>query len=321
MQRVKWLIRVRQAIISMFLASIAALMISTAPAYASEGDANAEGANGSAPIIETTTGEGTDGAAGAAGSIGNVADQAAGAQTLAPAAAPAAEPVATPAADGQLQSAAAPAAVAEETLVVDVDENTTEEVAAVGEEGAQEFVITDSGTYTLTGEGNTSIRVDGQGQEIAPTINLVNAVINAKGTGHSAISIINGAQAILNIFGNCEFTGDLDQAGIQVDAASSVFINGTSEPSKLTAVGNGKKDYDSTEKLAEIGTYYGAGIGGTKASPDSGTIIIDGNKKNLTVSASGGGLGASGIGSAYKGSASVITISVEKISETFSGLT
>ncbi|MBQ9043007.1 MAG: hypothetical protein IJ111_09385 [Eggerthellaceae bacterium] len=287
MQRVKWLIKIRQAIISMFLASIAALMISTAPAYADE----------------TADGASTDNQAA-------VAAAAADNQQL--------ETVETPAATVEETAAEAP----DSTMVTSADEQaapeTLTETATETEVAVEDsqYVIDKSGEYTLTGEGTTSVTVTG---EVDVIINMVNATIDATGTGNSAISIVNGAKALLNIIGDCSFTGDVNKAGIEVSADSQLTIEGDDAPSTLTAVGNGGIDYSSKAERDAAGSSNGAGIGGTKAAPNSGAITIDGNNQNLTVSAIGGGIGASGIGGSYGGTVNGAVVIKDAVLDTVLG--
>lgn len=269
MKRENTYISKKEAVASMLIATTAAFMIFTATASADEIDANID-VNDSVGI------------------------------TLAEENAPAApEAIAetAPAADEALTPAGEVAA--SETVTEDASGNEVAEAEGV-------YVIEQSGEYTVSGTGTTSVTVRGEG--VVATLNMVDANIDATGTGNSAVSISDHAQVIMNIIGNCSFIGDENQAGIQVDETASLTIEGTGSASTLTAVGNAGVDYSTVADGKAAGNSNGAGIGGTKASPNAGTIVIDGNDRNLTVSAIGGGIGAAGIGSSYGGSASSITI-------------
>lgn len=280
MQRVNLLIRIRQALLSMFLASVAALLISTAPAYAAEADASVDELSAdNATLVDAGTA--------VTASAGEIVD--ANANTGV-----------EPAADEPGAAVVAEEAAAEALTQIAADET---QVAVEPQDNV--YSITQSGEYTLSGQGTTSVSISGT---IDVILNLVNAEIDATGTGNSAISVTDGAKALLNIIGANRLVGDANQAGIQVGKDSQLAIEGADEPSSLTAIGNAGVDYSSAAEYNASAKTNGAGIGGTNASPDSGVIAINGHDRNLTVSAIGGGRGASGIGSSNEGAAGAITV-------------
>ena len=214
MQRVKWLIRVRQAIISMFLASVAALMISTAPAYAAETtDAATTNDN---PAAESTTTETTVAETPAA--VAEAAPAAIAAEATSQAAQ--AQENMAPAADSQAntEEASEPAttqsvgqeAVAE-SLVQVADDGAQVELVA---DDANTYTISESGSYVLSGEGDTSVSIIGR---IQVALRLVNASINA-GADRSAISIEEGAEVSIVVEGDCQLQG---KNGISVPAGTT----------------------------------------------------------------------------------------------------
>lgn len=272
MQKLTLKVKMWQTLLSMFLASMAALLISAMPAYADD-DVSADGAPAQpAPIVQ-------------------VLDEEPGAEVAA-VGAPAPEALESVAVDGN-KEAVAPA----------TESAPGEALAASSQEQSaltSIYNITESGSYTLTGVGVTPISIAG---DIDVTLDLINASIDATNTGHSAISIVDRARVVLNVVGECVMVGDANHAGIQVESGSSLVVNGTENPSSLKAIGNAGVTNYANDKDS------GAGIGGQKGAVDCGTITVNGNGRNLTLSAEGGGHRTAGIGSGNSGLSGAITIS------------
>lgn len=266
MQRVKWLIKIRQAIISMFLASIAALMISTAPAYADE----------------TADGTSTDNQPAVA--------------TAAAADVQQAKSVETPAAtteDATVEATETAEAVetAESTEEVDIQtaaaETTAEALVQVADDGAQVeisadannvYTISESGSYVLSGEGDTSVSVVGR---IQVALRLVNANISS-GIERAAISIEDGAEVSIIVEGDCSLTG---KNGISVPAGATLDVSGAT----------GKDGTDSLTVQA-LASSWGCGIGYyDKTSTDAGNITIH-DLASITATGSGSDEGGVAIG-------------------------
>jgi hypothetical protein len=151
MQKLTLRVKMWQALLSMFLASMAALLISTMPAYADD-DVSTDGAPAQAtPIVQMLEDE--------------PALEAAGTATPAP------EALESVAADGNKEAIApAPESASSEAPAANAQDQAP--VTSV-------YNITESGSYTLSGVGTTPVTIAG---DIDVTLDLVDASIDAKNT-------------------------------------------------------------------------------------------------------------------------------------------
>lgn len=149
------------------------------------------------------------------------------------------------------------------------------------------------GTLTVTGGTLTQAQVDGYDNiVVSGSVTLDNVTFSAA-TG-SALKV--SGTATITVLGTCSLTGADGGAGIEVPKGSVLTLTGTGT---LKAVGNGGSENKNDKNIG------GAGIGGSRLSPSSGTINIT-SLAHLT--AIGYGRYASGIGSCSQNNDGGITV-------------
>ena len=179
-----------------------------------------------------------------------------------------------------------------ETFRVDWDNNGTYDrlvvlvkapVAKVGDKyytNIDEALANWTDGTTLTVLADVTVNLGAAPTTLANDEVTLDGVTRNAADGESALSIESGDVTLI-VNADSTLTGGKGGAGIYVAEGASVTITGAG---KLTAIGNGGVD------TSDSGA---AGIGGTYANGNSGTIIIDG----ATVVAMGYGVHGSGIGS------------------------
>jgi hypothetical protein len=150
------------------------------------------------------------------------------------------------------------------------------------------LIITQSGYYHITGNGETTDRIQVVGGNISADIVINNVNINVSGTSDAVAFDANtdnneGVTVNLTINGTNTLRSGGNKAGFHVPANTTLVIGGTGS-------------------LSVAGGNYGAGIGGNDAD-GAGTITIN----NGTVTANGGQYGT-GIGGGRNGAGGTITI-------------
>ena len=151
-------------------------------------------------------------------------------------------------------------------------------VSAFAEDGINETVITEDGTYTI-GSDCGKLVIDGA----KATVNLNDASMSSESLGYSPVIVTNNSDVTFVLKGTSNIAGDSkkESCGIQVDFGSDVTFKG-----------------DGT--LNVTGGKYGAAIGsfgtGTNIPEDQrvlvGTITIDSGIINAYAGARGAGIGA-----------------------------
>ncbi len=151
-------------------------------------------------------------------------------------------------------------------------------VSAFAEDGINETVITEDGTYTI-GSDCGKLVIDGA----KATVNLNDASMSSENLGYSPVIVTNNSDVTFVLKGTSNIAGDSkkESCGIQVDFGSDVTFKG-----------------DGT--LNVTGGKYGAAIGsfgtGINIPEDQrvlvGTITIDSGIINAYAGARGAGIGA-----------------------------
>ena len=107
-----------------------------------------------------------------------------------------------------------------------------------------EYVISESGSYELTGEGTTSISIVGK---IQVALRLIDVNIDT-GLDRSAINIGEGADVSIIVQGQCKLNG---RNGIHVPGYTTLDLSGAT----------GKDGTDMLTATATVGSHNGCGIG------------------------------------------------------------
>ncbi|MDR1369186.1 MAG: T9SS type A sorting domain-containing protein [Dysgonamonadaceae bacterium] len=194
---------------------------------------------------------------------------------------------------------------------VDIDINTAGDDGSGFEWKGPRLIISGSGTYIITGDGETANRI-----EVASGVTDVNITIkNVNIKSGCAFSLGSGAEVNLTLSGNNVLTSsDGANAGLEAPSGTTLTITGGSLEDKLTvtggvqAAGIGGGNYGSGGAITISGGTVtaigdnGAGIGGGNHGSGSAITISGG-----TVTAIG--TGGAGIGGGYLGSSGIIIIS------------